>query len=186
MDDQRARADAKANAELSGAQAAVVAAHERARRASAAIAEGEQALLSKLGAELAEAAWGPSARLRLALAAWVREPARAAAAEVQQALRELAARHAEELGGKLPSDALAKAWLAHLVESGHPHLVGRVVDLFSDSAFVLACARAQVAMLAADSGPAQAEAFLREAELAAEKAAADKRGDANNLRSVGI
>lgn len=184
--DQRARATAKANAEIESAQAQVVAAHERARRASASINEAEQAVLMKLGAELAAEAWGPSARLRLALAAWVREPARSAAAEAQQALRDLAARHVEELGGKLPSDVLSKAWLSHLVDSGHVHLVGRVVELFSDSALILACARAQVAMLAEDSGPAQAESFLREAELAAEKVAADKRGDPNDLRSVGI
>lgn len=187
--DRRARATAKANAEVASAQANLVATHERARLAREAIDEAAEASERTLGAELALDAWGPSAPLHRALAQWFAEPSRAASGNVQTALRDLAARHADQLGERLPDQVLGSAFLMHLVDAGHVQLIGRASSLlgFGDdtSGLLSVCARAQRAILDPGSGAAQTELVLRESELAAERVAADKRGDANDVRARG-
>lgn len=165
--------------EAEEARAQVAAAHERERRAGAALDDALAAHETAVGDDLAQQAWGEGSALPAALAAYLAEPTRAGAGTVQDALRALDEQSQRKLGVPLPGDVLGKAWLAMLAAE-RTDLVTRAADLlsFADSNGLLSvCATAQRAALDASSGPAVADARLRECEIVAERTAAVRAGD---------
>jgi hypothetical protein len=167
---RRAKATAIAEKERSEAQAHVVAAAERARRADAEIDDAERAAVSALEDELGVMLYGPDSKLRSSVASWLDEPTRANARRVIDALRALEAHSRDVLNASLDPAALSIAWMANLIDSGREDLIAKFGSAlgwsYGDAWLSTGAAVVSAALAGGEPNVPEVEARLMKAERA--------------------